>query len=418
MEFKKNKDRILFGAYTPLVMDKVDEEQVKTIAEGGIHYALLGYDTFFTMPLEKRIEIIGWCEKYDVEVVIHDRAVLVNYSDVCRENFDKSKAEYANWYASFPNFAGNSLVDEPGTEAFEVLGKSVEDYMEIFPNKQPWINLLPMYANTKQLTGGAWMASIEYYETPDTSYQQYLDEYIDKVPTDYICVDIYPCHHVNGIKKTYKGYVKNIEMVADACRKSGREFWVCLQSCTWSPENVRIPDEADMRWQVYTMMSYGVKNCLYYVYAYLPNHFGTPIDENGNKTPLWYICKDIYEELDNYASVFSLYKNLGAYSHNNSKATPYLNMDNPYRGVKVISEIVCEDALLIGYFEKKEGKGSAFTLVNMSDLVLNKSVDIKLKINGEIVTAYINGQANVLIPEDGYYKFDLESGNGVFVTVE
>jgi hypothetical protein len=406
-----------FSAYTPLVLEVVDEEQVQALAQGGVHYAILGYDDFFTLPRDKQLRIIGWCAHYGVEVILHDTNLLVDYSETSRENYDHSKVKYADWYRNLPNFAGNHLVDEPGTAGFAALGRSVEDYVKDFPGKIPWINLLPMYANNKQLAGGAWMEAIAYYDTPATPYQLYLDEYIAKVPTDYIAVDIYPCHHRNGIKVTYPGYIRNIEMVADACRKSGRAFWVCIQSCTWSPKNVRIPDAADMRWQVYTMLSYGVTNFIHYVYAGREGHYGTPLDTNGRKAVLWQPCKDLADELARLSPVYGTYRSLGAFSHNCTEVTPYLQMDSQYKDVTAISEIVCEDALLVGCFAQKNGNGSAFILVNMSDLVLEKTLEIKLKITGTRVTAFPEGQPVVLEPAEGYYRFSLTCGSGVFVTV-
>ncbi|MHB9032438.1 MAG: hypothetical protein ACYC6L_05265 [Anaerolineae bacterium] len=408
---------ICFSAYTPLVLDTADEQQVCTLAEGGVHYAILGYDGFFELPRERQLQILEWCSQYGVEVILHDPALLIDYSDTLRENFDKSKAAAADWYRELPNFAGNHLIDEPGTVAYEALGKSVEDYKRAFPGKIPWINLLPMYANVKQLTGGAWMANIEYYETPATSYQQYLDEYIAQVDTDYIAVDIYPCHHKAGIKVTYPGYLRNIEMVADACRASGRAFWVCVQSCSWNLEVVRIPDAADVRWQVYTMLSFGASNLIHYVYAGRPHHWGSPVDIEGHKGPLWEVYRDLAVELAGFADIYGSCRSLGAFSHNCTADTPYLEMANPYTGFKAIGDIQCDDPLLVGCFGRAVG-GSAFTLVNMSDLVLNKTVTARIKINGATVTSYCRGQACVLEPEGGYYTFTLPCGDGVFVTVE
>ena len=126
-------------------------------------------------------------------------------------------------------------------EHFEELGRELELFKKEFPDKQAYINLLPMYANKIQLIGGAWKAPIEYYDDKDASYQDYLDAYIANVDTDYICTDIYPCRRepdpacpekfpAEYIKTTYGNYVKSIEIVANACRKSGRDFWCCIQS--------------------------------------------------------------------------------------------------------------------------------------------------------------------------------------------
>ncbi|MHB9032437.1 MAG: hypothetical protein ACYC6L_05260 [Anaerolineae bacterium] len=408
---------VRFSAYSPLVTAYASEEQVRALAEGGVRDAILGYDGLLADSRERFLQLMGWLNQYGVRVFIFDPAVLVDYSETCRGNFDISKASAADWYKDLPNFAGHMLVDEPGTIAYEVLGRSLEDYKRAFPDKTAWINLLPMYANQRQLAFGAWMESTAM-EAPPTPYQFYLDEYVRLIDTDYIAVDIYPCHHRAGVKFTIPEYVRNIEMVADVCRSSGREFWVCIQSCSWNLPVVRIPDAVDARWQVYSMLSYGAVNLSHYVYASVKGHHGAPLDTQGQKGPLWQPYRDLALELDAFSEVYGRYRSLGAFSHGWSDAVPYLRMENPYRGPSPIRSITCSDPLLVGCFAAREGAGSAFTLVNMSDLVLEKTVNARLQIDGARVTAYPGGKAVVLQPVDGSYTFTLPCGDGVFVTVE
>jgi len=310
------------------------------------------------------------------------------------------------------------FVDEPGSMHFDVLGKAVAEYKRLFPEKLPYINLLPMYANAKQLAGGAWMADIEYYETEDVTFQKHLDEYVEKVPTDYINVDIYPCFVKDGVKTVYEDYVRSIEIVADTCRKSGREFWCYIQASSWNP-TIRVPDEADYRWQVYTMLSYGVTNLLDFIFCDLPTFSeGSPVAKDGTKSPMWFYKRRTAAEVRAISDIFVQYKNLGAFSVNCTEATPYLRMANPYKGFDVLSDIQCDKPLLVGCFEKKNGKGSAFTLVNMNDLAKPDYAEVKVKIAGKVTSCY-GGHARVeTADEDGCYLFTLGAGDGVFVTVD
>lgn len=72
---------------------------------------------------------------------------------------------------------------------------------------------------------------------------------------------------------------------------------------------------------------------------------------------------------------------------------------------------------LVGCFEKKQGTGSAFTLVNMQDLQTPADANIKFKQQGTVILCY-DGEPQVMTIESCWYEVKLEAGDGVFVTVE
>ena len=106
-------------------------------------------------------------------------------------------------------------------------------------------------------------------------------------------------------------------------------------------------------------------------------------------------------------------------THGCTEATPYLKFSNPMERFATIQEIQCEDPLLIGCFAAKQGQGSAFTLVNMSELEAVKTTYVKLKLAGSKVIAWPRGERTELTPDaDGYVRLTLPSGEGLFVEVE
>ncbi|MBE6688582.1 MAG: radical SAM protein [Ruminococcaceae bacterium] len=415
-------NRIRIGAYTPVVHS--DEEHIKALADAGVDFAVLNLDI---IPEEKQNDVFKWLAKYGIEATVRKGSLMKYYEKAGLLDLDKKDEMF---FKDEPSFVAYTYVDEPGTEHFEVLGKEVEAFKKAFPGKRAYINLLPMYANSAQLTGGAWKAPIEYYEQPSTDFQQYLDEYVEKIDTDYICTDIYPCRKAPDpacpekfpaeyIKTTYPKYVRSIEIVADVCRASNRDFWVCIQTCSWS-RGIREPDGAELRWQAYTMLSYGAKTLLYYIFATRTSHSGCVLNVRGEKTKLYFASQRLCNGLKKLSDVYVQYKNLGAFNLNSTpETTPYLEMENPYPAsdFKAISEIKCETPLLVGCFEKKEGSGSAFTLVNMQDWQNPKTASVKAKINGN-VTMYRDGVPTKCTSCDGWYEFTLVQGDGIFVTVD
>lgn len=422
-----SEKRIRFGAYIPQNFDRFSEEQVAGLAEAGIDLPIIGFaDSFAKLPRAEQLRALDLYEKNGLQAIFFDTEIM-SRMDVLGSDaawlYDDGKYAAADDYKNHPAIAGNCFVDEPGILHFEKLGETIEAYKRRFPGKVPYVNLLPMYANNAQLTGGAWMADIEYYDTSNNDFQEYMNQYVKHVNTDYICVDIYPCHIRDGKKRTYRNYVKAIELTAKACRDSDRDFWVCVQSCSWDEgERIRIPDEADFRWQVYTMLSFGAVTIFLYVFSSYPKHVGTPFGPDGEKTELWYASKRITSEVRGISDLYVQYRNIGAFNVNCTDETPYLAMFEPLSSFSPIADIQCDQPLLVGCFERTAADPAvpahAFTLVNMTDPAEPASLEARIKLQGNVV-AYYGGQPLAMTPHsDGYYHFPLIAGDGVFVTVD
>ena len=165
------------------------------------------------------------------------------------------------------------------------------------------------------------------------------------------------------------------------------------------------------------MLSFGIKTMLYYVWTETGDYFNTPINAEGGKNPVWYGAQKFNHEFIAISPVYLQYNNIGAFTHN-SENLSYAQMLYPLESFAPIKEVKCDDALLIGCFEKAEGEGYAFTVVNMSEMKLNKTVNVSLKLEGKTVTSYFGGEPQVMTPDaNGYYTFELVCGDGVFITI-
>lgn len=414
--------RIRFGAYMPV--SHPDEKHVKELGEAGVDFAVIEFKLI--APDKISPEFMSWFSKYGIDFAVDDPKTNKTVGDHATVlDFDKEELMF---YKNEPGYISYSYIDEPGMAVFEELGREVSEFNKRYPDKFAFINLLPLYANEQQLKGGAWAAPIEYYSSDDHIYKTYLDEYIRLIDTHYICIDIYPCkrrpdpeypdmYPVKHIKYNYPDYVKNIEYGANAARKSNRELWICLQSCTWY-KNVRPVDGAELRWQAYTCLSYGTTNFLYYVFAARPGHDYALMDFIGERNALYFEAQKLALGLKKLSPLFVSYKNLGAFNVNSSpETTPYLEMNTPYTDFDAIWDISCDTPLLVGCFEKEKGEGKAFTLVNMQDFQEPKTANLSFKANGKI-TIYRDGEPSELKPCNGVFTVSLEQGDGVFVTVE
>ena len=123
------------------------------------------------------------------------------------------------------------------------------------------------------------------------------------------------------------------------------------------------------------------------------------------------------------------YENVGAYTVvQRDYFDDFAYLDNPYDFSDVIVELepslIYKDPYLVGCFDKKDGDGHAFMLVNIEALDSipyenTMAFPARIKINGDNVKFYRDGVLqDVQKGEDGYYTFN--SGNGYcwFVTVD
>lgn len=409
------KERIHLGAFFPFHATLATEESIKELAEAGIDISLAQYGG---LSLFIKQHVLDWHAKYGIMAWLIDPALNVGTH---KSYSEKGKDQIMNSYGTHPAFYGNVFSDEPGVSHYAGIAEYVAQYNKDFPDKVPFVNLLPMYASNDQFNYGAAAQKIDFYDTPASSYEEYLNRYTETVDTPYICTDIYPLRKdASNNKVTYKDYVKSIELTAKEARETGKDFWCYIQSFGSKTRPFRNPDEADLRWQMYSMLSFGAKTIFYYVWhgPAENDYINTPIDADGNKNPLWESAKKLNGEIIALSDVYLAYDNIGAFTVN-TENTPYAQMMYPLEGFAPIAEVKCDDALLIGCFNKKDASGNAFTVVNMSELALNKTVSAAFKLNAQKVTAYFGGNPTVLTADaDGYYNISLNCGEGVFVTVE
>ncbi|MBR4104569.1 MAG: hypothetical protein IKK39_10970 [Thermoguttaceae bacterium] len=389
------RERLRIGAWGNFRPGDFNDEYMRT-------YADCGFDFLIAMPGVPTQKLLQTAARRGVEVYVNDGGF---------ENPETATAEYCDW----PNYGGHYIVDEPGSDAYDELAATSKRYSDA-TGKVPYINLLPMYANDAQLKYGAGAAAIEYYDVDPNVYRRYCEDFCKKFDVDYICTDIYPLNWVGGKKVTYQDYVESINAIATVAREYDKEFWCFIQTFAWT-NGKRTPTEAEYRWQCYSMLSFGCKCILCWTYAGYNPKFPSLVDVASRKSTAWYEARPVFQELRRLSDEYVKYRNVGAFAHNCSDATPYLKMKNEYKDFETIREIRCDEPLLVGCFERKDGPGTAFTLVNMADFEANRGATVRLKLDGT-ATAWTRGVPTTVEPDaDGFANFYLAPGEGVFVTV-
>lgn len=253
----------------------ITDEQFKILSESGINLIYGLYEIAYD-HLPEIMDTLDYCEKYGLKYLIRDFSVNEADMDIVRNALRR--------YANHPAFAGVKIQDEPGTVSFDIFSETHEIFKTLCPDKYYYINLLPSYASPSQLQYGA--ATNRNDGTMD--FDTYLDLYIEKVKPAFLSYDYYAIGGPDGTVK--QGYFKDMSKFRELSLEHDIPYWVFIQACGYG--NMRVPNEAEIQWQVNTSLAYGAKGIQYFCYFTPledPDYFrGNFIDRNGNKTDIYY----------------------------------------------------------------------------------------------------------------------------------
>ena len=186
-------------------------------------------------------------------------------------------------FGNSETYVGELLRDEPGANEYDALATFVDAYNVALPDKEVYINLFPEYANAAtQLK---------------TDYENYIDQYLQKVKTKSLSYDYYGLHKSGGI---FTDFYSNLDLVRSKTLDNRMPFWVITQAGIAG--SARMPTELDQRWSVWANIAGGSKGISYFCYwtpsggTYDENGF--MIDINGNKNPMYTWVQTINKDIN------------------------------------------------------------------------------------------------------------------------
>lgn len=187
-----------------------------------------------------------------------------------------------------PALAGYFLTDEPAPQDFEKLGKWVKKIRAIDDRHFCYINLLPNYADMKQL--GV------------KDYREYVHRFIQEVPVKLLTFDFYPI--VGDTMR--ENWYDNLEVFSDEAGKAGKPFWAFALTTAHGP--YPIPSLAQLRLQVYSNLAYGAQGIEYFTYWTPVSktwdfHHG-PITAEGQRTGVYDRIKAMNNEIKQVSDIF------------------------------------------------------------------------------------------------------------------
>lgn len=376
-------------------------------------------------------QYLDTAQSYNVGIIASNYNVPYCYADMT----DAATQQYINAtvesYKDHPALWGDNVIDEPWSTAYGNVAKSVNAYYSKFEGKIPYVNLFPSYASAEQLTEFDSLGIEKIFSpfsdqfTDNTHrYKLYVSDYINSIDTDYICVDIYPYSiNENQKKMTNEGWLRNLDILAEACRETGRDLWVIPQSAGLTKdgaegEDVRWCDEtSDISQQVYASLAFGSKAIIYGLYGRdgwwdTDSHM---IGSDGKPTDTYYAVKEVDDTLKLFQKEFGNYKFTSTYLINTLGAAGFTRGRLSCEVLSERGNIKSNDSLLVGTFTG-ENDSKAYVITNMEELNDEKTAKFTFDVpEGKTATVYQNKETKSFNKK---FSLSLTPGEGVYVTVK
>ncbi len=427
-------DRLLIGGYN-FDMSHADEAHVGYVKEAGIDFLITGVnEDFLNLCDEKGIGVIA--AGYNVPSLYYE-------------------GDTSSWYTISPDtykdhacLWGDDLIDEPVASMFPELGRVTDYYYAHTEGKLPYINLFPNYANEEQLgttnnniifsklldpfimnenyvlsmnkkefslfgSLAEKFAKTRDYVDPSTArYVDHVEQYINNIDVDYISVDYYP---LNNNDETTAIWLRNLDILAQACKKTGKKLWVITQAAGLQEGPRYCDTPEDIRWQVYTSLAFGTRAIIHACYdSGWWDRDSHMINANGERTDTYYAVQKVNAEIAPFAGIYADYDYIGTFLEN-----PYLAAGTSSGYLTPMDEdagceIKSESPILVGCFKGEQGR--AFSIVNMHETGNDESAHFVAEFDGATeITYYRKGISHTVSGDT--LGLTLENEEGIYVTV-
>lgn len=299
-------------------------------------------------------------------------------------------------YKGNPWVWGYRVADEPTASDFPKLRAVTSEIERLDPGQNIFINLFPEMG--KKYLGAR-------------NYKAYLEEYVKTVNPAFISFDIYPVRQrSDGSVYVDYGCYNTYETIARVASESGRPFWsyVLSNAHGFYPK----PEEAYIRFQVFTSLGYGSQGIAYFTYMAPDFDRGkgdftdSPIDTEGRRTATWYMVRNVNREVRQLSTVF-----LGAemieVAHTGKRIPKgtkrFHKAPAPFVGIESLGE-----GVMVSHF--RNGAREYLMLVNRD---VNDAQKVRLNISRSVTRIFGDGKERpdttgvVTIDRGGYALFRL-----------
>ena len=334
-------------------------------------------------------------------------------------------------YKDHPAFYGFQLKDEPAYTLFESFGQIYKTVKRLRPQTFIQCNLLPLIVLI--CTNSLYPKGGDIYQR----YEKYLNAFLDATDADYIMYDHYPMVIENSIPSGIgRFYIKNLQIASKVCRERNVKLYHVAQAFgmdVGKKLNCRLPNRAEMYWQINLLLGFGVKQFSYFTYWTKRDNSTTGeffkdgnamMTRRGEKTPLYGYVKEVNEYIQKLAP---LIKNFEHVADQYLIQTPYYThpLHLEYTGMSDFENVVeAENDLEIGFVSEmydSKNKQYLYLLQNITDpmyaeyVLKPQTIKVKFKEQYDMVDIFDNGEWRTEPLLDNTYEIKLEPGFAQFI---
>ena len=447
-KFEKGEKGIVFAAYAaPTLNGKVTDVEAmddayKKLSEAGFTKALAlyegnidvkGEDVYDTIRLKSKeaeevaMTVLDIAEKYGVKYWVRDWSFYGfgrNFAEelTTKEDYEKAIAEMfsdENPYIDHPAYGGNFGFDEPENE-MEMRGMAWQ------------AELYNKYIKENSDTGGEiFFNLLPAYGSP--TYSEDVDYYFEHVAphVGYVSYDFYPYKNNGTENYIRETYYYNYELMAEKCKENDCELRAFVQAKGDFTGMRNMDSIADLRFQIYSGLAFGVREFSYYTYSSATNETNYTSEDGyslydyktGQYTWVYDAAKQVHSEVkamedayDAYEWEAIMYKNANEMFDNQI----FANLAHPVKEHERMEIVSCTQDVAAGILkakadERKEKDAFMFVNVTEPSLGLENEVTIKFKKAKALLMWRLGEKEIVELDRSGEYTFLLQPGEGRFV---
>lgn len=365
---------------------------------------------------------LEYCEQVGLKAILGSDTSLSGAGLGSEENVAIDGTDYT----LYPAVDMINIWDEPGSAHFGEVATRIEKYYalyESFGKTAPtmYVNLDPAYHTSHQSLGVE--ENIRVYT------QKFADEVLTKVQgRKIISTDIYPLMSSPDGRRfsILSTWLANMESLKEVAVASDAEFMMFIQN--YSESNRRnIMSKADLSFQIYTDMAFGINGFSYFTYRQSALNFGGGcVSKDESCTPFnnYYWAKEINAEISAFDHVFLAFDTWKGVMPVNGESNledneEYNNgcfvLAHPVQKLDCAKSVSATEDTIIGQFADKDDN-AGLMVVNFNDPLehLEDTVTFEFeKANRALV--YRNGVRKVYEVKNNKLSLTLDAGEGAFV---
>lgn len=354
------------------------------------------------------------CEQVGLKAIVGMDTSLNNTDNVQLDETD---------YSAYPAVDMINVWDEPYGNWFDEVGNRITRLNEIYAGKDMdlYVNQTP-YNNTASAD-----ITIPTEEFLNSAWEKMLSKMNGR---KILSTDIYPLLTKYGENVLDTMWLYTMEAYANftkAHKADGAEFHMFIQSYSDGSRR-EITSKADLEYQVYTDMAFGINGFTYFTYrkSFLGG-FGGGCVENGvscKPTVIYDWAKELNAEISEFDHVYLSFDWNGVMGINGTNNTAdndeYKNesfslLKTPLAALDCANSVKATEDTIIGQFKDKDGR-DGLIVTNFSE----PSADVRDKVSFEFKDAnralvYRDGKRKVYEVKEGKLDIKLDAGEGVFV---